>query len=165
MRRTKKIRHRGGYVRLVTTGRQTGPALFAPTLESSPYHLRPSSTFLRSTTLNRRVTGHQVQTTCGESITGNIGGAQRAPAGRGGAAVCAAGDLYGRTPQLPDYSIACHTPLQDDGLTIATSPVGPQCVSYASNQGASSGGRRCGLDSHCSQPTMSDERPSRREND
>ena len=52
MRRTKKIRHRGGYVRLVTTGRQTGPALFAPTPESSPHHRRPSSTFLRSTTLD-----------------------------------------------------------------------------------------------------------------
>lgn len=48
------------------------------------------------------------------------------------AAVCAAGDLYGRTPQLPDYSIACHTPLQDDGLTIATSPVGPLTVHYSS---------------------------------
>ena len=48
------------------------------------------------------------------------------------AAVCAAGDLFGLTPQLPDHSIACHTPLQDDGLTIATSPVGPLTVHYSS---------------------------------
>ncbi len=46
--------------------------------------------------------------------------------------MCAAGDLYGRTPRLPDYSIACHTPLQDEGLSVATSPVGPHTPHYSS---------------------------------